>query len=53
MAFEPHILQSLRDHLGLEVADVLNDLHEKVNPTETVTDKGQEVDVTGKSDVMT
>jgi hypothetical protein len=45
MAFEPHIFQSLKDHLGQEVAEVLNDLHEKVNPTPMVTDEGHEVDV--------
>ena len=43
--FEPHIYQSLKDHLGIEVADVLNDLHEKVNPTPMVTDTGEQVDV--------
>jgi|HubBroStandDraft_6_1064221.scaffolds.fasta_scaffold883451_1 hypothetical protein len=33
MAFEPQHYKALQDKLGHDLADVLNDLHEKVFPT--------------------
>lgn len=43
MAFETHQFKALQDKLGEELADVLNDLHEKVFPTKKVdADKSED-----------
>lgn len=54
MAFEPHIFQSLRDHLGVEVAEVLNELHEKVHgDKKPTTDENVEIDTSKTPEVST